>query len=200
VFRLSWAYLSASAGSPGDDRSARAGVNQYYEVGTVAPPGLLIRLHRAEGDESIAPDELIYLLVDIVSKNGNLLLDVGPEADGTIPTVQMERLQALGAWRKQNGAAIYGTQPWARAEGETAQGMRVRFTRTDSAVGAILLGKPKTGAITIKSLSPKPLEIFMVGSADPLTWSQQGSDMRIHLPSTLAGEYAYVLKIAGPVL
>lgn len=150
-------------------------VNQYYEVGTVARPGPLIRLHRAEGEnESIAPDELIYLLVDIVSKNGNLLLDVGPEADGTIPTVQMERLQALGAWRKQNGAAIYGTHPWARAEGETAKGMRVRFTRTGSAVCAILLGKPKTGAITIKSLSPKPLEICMVGSPDPLTWSQQG--------------------------
>lgn len=93
---------------------------------------------------------------DIVSKNGNRLLDVGPEAAATIPTVQMERLQALGAWRKQNGAAIYGTHPWARAEGETAEGMRVRFTLTDSAICTILLGKPKTGAITSKSLSPKP--------------------------------------------
>ena len=55
--------------------------------------------NRAEGEEkTIAPDELIYLLVDIVSKNGNLLLDVGPESDGTIPAVQMSRLKALGAW------------------------------------------------------------------------------------------------------
>ena len=61
---------------------------------------------------------LIYLLVDIVSKNGNLLLDVGPEADGTIPPVQMTRLQALGAWLEQNGDAIYGTRPWKRAEGD----------------------------------------------------------------------------------
>jgi alpha-L-fucosidase len=59
-------------------------------------------------------DELIYLLVDIVSKNGNLLLDVGPEADGTVPTVQMKRLQALGAWLQLNGEAIYGTHPWKR--------------------------------------------------------------------------------------
>ena len=55
--------------------------------------------NRAEGEaETIKKDELIYLLVDIVSKNGNLLLDVGPEADGTIPAVQMDRLKALGAW------------------------------------------------------------------------------------------------------
>ncbi len=79
--------------------------------------------NRAEGEaETIAPNELIYFLVDIVSKNGNLLLDVGPEADGTIPAVQMERLQELGAWLKQNGDAIYGTHPWKQAEGETAEG------------------------------------------------------------------------------
>src|ERR1700736_3050369 len=158
--------------------------------------------NRAEGEaETIAPADLIYLLVDIVSKNGNLLLDVGPEADGTIPAVQMERLQALGSWLKQNGAAIYGTHPWTRAEGETAEGIRVRFTKTDSAVYATLMGKPKSSAITLKALSPKPgTQVFMLGSVDPLTWSQQGSDMRINLPSALPGEYAYVLKIASPVL
>ena len=97
--------------------------------------------NRAEGEaETIAPDELIHLLVDIVSKNGNLLLDVGPEADGTIPPVQMSRLQALGAWLQQNGEAIYGTKPWKRAVGETAEGIPVRFTQKDSAVYATLLG------------------------------------------------------------
>ncbi len=96
--------------------------------------------NRAEGEaETIAPDELIYLLVDIVSKNGNLLLDVGPEADGTIPPVQMSRLEALGAWLRINGEAIYGTHPWTRAEGETAEGIYVRFTQKDSALYATLL-------------------------------------------------------------
>jgi alpha-L-fucosidase len=157
--------------------------------------------NRAEGEaETIPPDELIYLLVDIVSKNGNLLLDVGPEADGTIPPVQMERLQALGPWLKQNGDAIYGTHPWKRAEGETAEGMRVRFTQKDSAVYATFLGKPKATAVTLKALSPKAgSQIFLLGSVEPLTWSQEGSDIRIHLPAKLPGKYAYVLKIAGPV-
>jgi alpha-L-fucosidase len=134
-----------------------------------------------------------------VSKNGNLLLDVGPEADGTIPTVKMELLQALGAWRKQNGAAIYGTHPWARAEGETAEGVRVRFTRTDSAVGAILLGKPRLGRL-LSSRDPETAKSSWLAVPIHLPGPNRGSDMRINLPSTLPGDYAYVLKIAGPIL
>ena len=157
--------------------------------------------NRAEGEaETIAPDELIYLLVDIVSKNGNLLLDVGPEADGTIPSIQMSRLQALGAWLKQNGEAIYGTHPWKTAEGETAEGIHLRFTQNDSAVYATLLGKPRTETISLKSLVPKAgTRIYLLGDAEPLVWSQQGSDTRITLPHDLPGQYAYVLKIAGPL-
>jgi alpha-L-fucosidase len=157
--------------------------------------------NRAEGEaETIAPDKLIYLLVDIVSKNGNLLLDVGPEADGTIPPVQMERLRALGAWLRQNGEAIYGTHPWTHADGVTADGLGIRFTEKDSDVYATLLGKPQSRVITVKSISPAAgTRIFLLGDRKPLAWSQQGGDIRVNLPATLPGQYAYVLKIAGPV-
>jgi alpha-L-fucosidase len=157
--------------------------------------------NRAEGEaETIAPDELIRLFVDIVSKNGNLLLDVGPEADGTIPPVQMNRLQALGAWLQQNGEAIYGSHPWKRAASETAEGIPVRFTQKDPAVYATLLGQPKTTTITLRSLSPKAgSRIYLLGNAKPVAWSQQGDDIRVNLPSTLLGHYAYVLKIMGPI-
>lgn len=157
--------------------------------------------NRAEGEaETIAPDELIYLLVDIVSKNGNLLLDVGPEADGTIPPVQMSRLVALGTWLKQNGDAIYGTHPWKRADGETSDGLRVRFTQKDSALYATVLGQPKANTITIKSLAPTAgSAIRLLGDAKPLAWSQQGDDVKITLPTKLPGSYAYVLQMAGPV-
>jgi alpha-L-fucosidase len=87
-----------------------------------------------------------------VSKNGNLLLDVGPEADGTILQIQLDRLKALGAWLKQNGEGIYGTQPWTRAEGKT-QDLDVRFTRKGAAVYAVLMGMPGGGSVTLKDLS-----------------------------------------------
>ncbi len=157
--------------------------------------------NRAEGEaETIAPADLIHLLVDIVSKNGNLLLDVGPEADGTIPDVQMDRLRVLGAWLQRNGEAIYGTHPWKRAVGETADGISVRFTEKGSTVYATLLSQPKKTTVTLKSLSPKAgSQINLLGESGSLVWSQQGDDITVKLPSTLPGRYAYVLKITGPV-
>ena len=157
--------------------------------------------NRAEGEaETIAPNELIYLLADIVSKNGNLLLDVGPEADGTIPPVQMSRLQALGTWLKQNGQAIYGTHPWKRPTGETAEGMHVRFTQKGAEVFAILLGTPKSNQVTLRSFSAKRSSpIHLLGRQSPLQWSQNGSDMTVQLPTELPGMYAYVLRVSHPL-
>jgi len=154
--------------------------------------------NRAEGEEqTIQPDKLIYLLVDIVSKNGNLLLDVGPEADGTIPKIQMDRLQALGEWLKQNGEAIYGTQPWTRAEGKT-QDVDIRFTRKGAAVYAVLMGKPGGESVTLKDLSlPAATTITLLGRQGALNWQKQGEDVTVKLPGHLPGEYAYVLKLEG---
>jgi len=84
--------------------------------------------------------------------------------------------------------------------GETAEGISVRFTRKDAAVYATLLGQPKTTSITLKSLSPKPgSQMFLLGNTKPVAWSQQGDDVRVDLPSTVPGHYAYVLKLEGPV-
>lgn len=155
--------------------------------------------NRAEGEaETIASDKLIYLLVDIVSKNGNLLLDVGPEANGTIPAVQLNRLQALGKWLSQNGEAIYATRPWTHAEGKTADGIPVRFTQKNNYVYATLLGVPKAGSVTLLSLAPKAgTKVTLLGYAKPLQWSQQGNDVKVSLPATLPGQYAYSLRMTA---
>ncbi len=73
------------------------------------------------GEENKSPDHIIDDFVDIVSKNGNLLLNIGPKADGTITDEQKNVLAEIGKWLKTNGEAIYGSRPWVIAsEGHNA--------------------------------------------------------------------------------
>lgn len=181
---------------------------EYQTLGKINPKkweecrglGRSFGYNRAEGEaQTIPPADLIRLLVDIVSKNGNLLLDIGPEADGTIPAVQLQRLQILGKWLAQNGEAIYGTHPWNRAEGATTEGIPVRFTSKGSDVYAILLGSPKLNSLTIKSLHPETkAKIYLLGRDQPLVWKQDGEDIQIDLRSVLVGDYAIAFRLMSP--
>lgn len=102
-------------------------------------------------DESvcIAPDDLVRLLIDTVAKNGNLLINIGPKADGTIPSVQKERLLYLGGWLKENGEAIYGTRPYNVQELTADSGEELRFTQKDQNVYVFVMN-PKEGKNQIR--------------------------------------------------
>ena len=154
-------------------------------------------LNRLEGEkETIAPAALVHLLIDIVSKNGNLLLDVGPEPDGTIPVIQVDRLHQLGVWLQQNGEAIFDTHPWNRAEGKTAEGIEVRFTRKGDTMYAILLGKPAGNSIVVKDVPTPPHgHASLLGTSASLPVLAQGADLQITLPTTLPGQYAWAIKL-----
>jgi len=153
--------------------------------------------NRAETEiQTLTPVQLVHMLVDIVSKSGNLLLDVGPMADGAIPPLQAERLRQLGDWLRQNGDAIYGTRPWTRAEGRTEDGTAVRFTRKGNAVYAVLLSDPRERRITIpEMILPTVKGVTLLANGAALPFKQDGSFVRVTLPATLPGNYAYVLRI-----
>src|SRR6202012_587554 len=102
--------------------------------------------------DMLSPGKLINMFVDVVSKNGNLLLDIGPKADGSIPELQLTRLREFGKWMQTNGEAIYETRPWVRSDGQTTDGVPVRFTRKGNAVYAIVSEKPTSREIIIESL------------------------------------------------
>ncbi len=169
-----------------------------------------------EDDEFKSVTTLVHDLVDIVSKNGNLLLNVGPRPDGTIPEEVQERLRGLGAWLRVNGEAIYGTRHWATyGEGDTAvvtghmterQNAAfgpgdVRFTVGSDALYAILLGWPGAQA-TVRSLgSGSPLAaarieaVSLLGAPGTLPWRQSEAGLTVDLPAAPVGEHAYTLKI-----
>lgn len=151
-----------------------------------------------EGPEDmLAPGQLVEMFVDIVSKNGNLLLDIGPKSDGSISELQLSRVRELGKWLRTNGEAIYETRPWVRSEGRTRDGVPIRFTRKDGALYAILLARPKSREIVIESLrTSERTRVRMLGVDDDLACAAAGGDLRVSLPSAIPGNYAYVLKVS----
>jgi alpha-L-fucosidase len=149
-------------------------------------------------EDFLAESELIHSFADIVSKNGNLLLNVGPRGeDAAIPEPQLRRLLWLGAWLRTNGAAVYGTRPWRRAEGTTREGQSVRFTATGSAVYAIVLGTPPGTALTLEDFETTDGTRVELLGRGPLAWRREGSALRIELGAPLAPAPAHAFTIAA---
>ncbi len=153
--------------------------------------------NRNEGIENyLSVQELVHSFVDIVSKNGNLLLNVGPMADGTIPELQRERLAGLGQWLSINGDAIFGTRPWVRADGSTGEGLAVRFTQHGGDLYATVLGKPKGNRIQVEGFQVQDgTVVYLLGHGSPLSWQQQDGALAVTLPDQLPESPAYTLRI-----
>jgi len=144
----------------------------------------------------LSVEELVQMLVDIVSKNGNLLLNVGPMADGTISDLQMERLEGLGAWLATNGDAIFNTRPWHTAEGETREGISVRFTQKPDALYSILLGTPYGASVTLSGLRAEPgMTANLLAFDAPLAWQQSSDGITVSFPTPPPAAPALSLKL-----
>lgn len=162
-------------------------------------------------------DSLVDDLVDIVSKNGSLLLNIGPRPDGTIPEPEERILREIGAWLAVNGEAIYGTRPFtiygegptAVVEGPFGDTKRkpftwedVRFTTRGATLYAIVLDWPAGGRVSIPSLArnaphgPREMaSVELVGSRAAVGWTRDERGLHVDLPALHPSEHAFALRI-----
>jgi alpha-L-fucosidase len=155
--------------------------------------------YNREEDESsyLSADALVRMFVDIVAHGGNLLLNVGPNGDGTIPFVQAQRLLALGWWLRTNGDAIYGTRPWSRTDGVTGDGQDVRFTTRDGAVFAIVCGTPGRAVVDLDVTPAEGATVHLLGHTAALPWERTDVGCRIRLPVRPAEGPALALRLSA---
>jgi alpha-L-fucosidase len=169
--------------------------------------------------------EMILMLIDLVSRGGNLLLDIGPTADGRIPVIMEERLLQIGRWLKTNGEAIYGTRPW-RETRQWSEGQRAKlntgefmtkydvldyierkqpgqavieafFTAKANDVYAIIPGAPGRRFVLKNVTAPSSMQATLLGMPGPLKWSPSGKDVVVELPETPPAQHAHVVKLSG---
>lgn len=143
--------------------------------------------------------QLVHLLVDIVAKGGNFLLNIGPQPDGELPAVAVSRLEEIGEWMSVNGEAIYGTRPVAPyKEGSVA------FTQKENTVYAIWMeeseGEGLPGKIAFSKLQPpKGSKVYLLGYKQPCKWEIDDSGKtNIFIPLKAVKsppcKHAYVFK------
>ena len=124
------------------------------------------------------PARLVHLLIDCVSRGGNLLLDIGPTADGRIPVIMEERLLQMGEWLEVNGDAIYGTRPWK----VSSESGGIRYTARGDTVYAICLDRLESRIVLNSPKPTKQTSAVLHATGAALKWKSASGKMQIEIP------------------
>ena len=171
-----------------------------------------------ENHQYKTPDQVIKTLLDVVSKNGNLLLSIPVRGDGTIDPDEAAFLQSMAAWMEVNGEAVFATRPWTLyGEGPVKVGgggfneavrpygsHDFRFTTKNNTLYAFALGWPDDGRLIVRTLaanapglSGKIHTVSLLGSPEKLAWTQTASGLEVTVPAVRPCDHAFALKIEG---
>ena len=148
-----------------------------------------------DAEDMLNSVELVEYLVDTVSKNGNLLINVGPDSYGSIPEIQMKPLNEMGEWLKVNGAAIYGTRPWKRFGTLTRNGTKIRFTQDDDSLYLVVLERGDS-QIIVPDIDFVPKAARILGGQE-VPFQLDGSSLVVGAHSLSEGPIpAYVVRLS----
>ena len=186
-------YFTTEYGHVGGDKELAEGRSWEENRGIGASFGY----NRNESiDEYHTTTQLVHLLIDTISRGGNLLLDVGPTADGRIPVIMQDRLIGIGQWLSTNGEAIYGTRRWREAK----EGDSIFYTHKEGVVYAIVTAWPKdTLVLQTPEASDTTVQVHLLGYEQPLECKTTEGGLEIQMPIltpvTLPCDHAWVFKL-----
>jgi len=157
--------------------------------------------HNEPPEDIISATELIRMLVDVVARNGNLLIGVGPGPDGVVPAVQAAPLEGLGRWLEVNGEAIYGTRPWSVPAAHTSEGTPVRFTRKGENLWAVVMEMPPGRTFTLRGVAVDPVpaassfEVVLEATGQRLEHRVEAGELTVTLPRDIEPTAAVALRL-----
>jgi len=149
-----------------------------------------------EGDTYKSIEGVIHEMIEVVSRNGNFLINIGPKADGTLVPEQVDRLKAMGDWLKINGEAIYGSRYWKVNQQENEH---LSFTTNGKKLYAIKCSKP-VASFAIEATAGWTKEqvqsVSLLGSDSKVAWKMTAEGLQINPPKDLgSSKYAWSFEI-----